>query len=340
MIETKQEIKQVELLEKTKQKYVGYGQGIKTIILKDTIGMCINAFLKGEERKFGNYKVTKNKLSYMAQVWGEQKENIVAIRLKSGMVLGNASILSLIGRKVAYGTNERMNRYITEIQTRLTPLIPMLPFNVFQEAKLDIEKLEILEEGPEENVIKKFENINYDSFDKKSNEPKFIEEKVHFTGAKLFAIKDTHFLFDIDRNEIKHKIFNAFLVKLPSKTKTISEAYQSLKPKAVLQAEKNGVTVLRQGEWFLIPTDKKPTDPKARAKIGIPKVKPYHRFVLQAGFNRPNEATKGFKIGEKSYISGTLEHSGREHKNLILKKWYFVVPNTATKSFTIEGDID
>ena len=83
------------------------------------------------------------------------------------------------------------------------------------------------------------------------------------------------------------------------------------------------------------------------------------RVTLQAGPNRPNyamgisldhdQAVRGHGVLDDwqevrdravSYVTGKVEHSGREHAPLILKGWYRAVPNTATESFTITGDID
>lgn len=157
----------------------------------------------------------------------------------------------------------------------------------------------------------------------------------HFTGSRLFTLEKTEgnesktcfFLMDIDRNEIEHGIFNPFLVELKSPAKTISEAYQSLKPSEVLDAEKNKLEVLRQGEWFLIKTDLVP-------------IKYDSEGYIRAGRNRPNIAEKYSEQGEMKLVSGKLSHSGREHKDLLLESWYQVVPNTSVQSWQLSGDID
>jgi hypothetical protein len=216
----------------------------------------------------------------------------------------------------------------------------MLPFTVFQESGLSISKVKIISQGPEESVTREIPNPKYD-YQKPEKHPKMIEETVHFTGSKLFEVEGTQFLFDLDRVELSHKIFNPFLAKLPVAVETISQAYESLKPEVVKQAEKSGLKVLRQGEWFLIESNESPENPKATNKIlKESKRNEWERFTLQAGRNRPNHAAYGFKIGDDSYISGKLEHSGREHRAIVLKGWFKVVPNTAIESFQISGDID
>lgn len=247
--------------------------------------------------------------------------------------------------------------------------------------------------------------------------------KRHFVGAMLIEVGGKQFLFDLDRNEVKHYRFNPFLTELPVKSKTIAKAYETLKPKEVVAAEKKGIEVIRQGEWFFIksknqnPEDDVPRiDPKYTKKqeqltekarlvrfdlaeeylpsgyaydrdvldlktlkdnLKYYKVKPKYRgsilerateynkvatrlekissFIdnfnkvnkvyrwggeLKAGDNRPNTAKKMVRVGDITYVSGRIEHTGREHEPVNLEGWYEAVPNTAVASFTISGNID
>lgn len=311
----------------------------------DDIGKSINCFLSGKTGKFGKYMSVENALVYRTLVTlrsgdFETRQDLVAVRLSSGLLLGNSSILPLIGRSVSFG-RESLNRSVSEIQTRLSQVLPMLPFTVFQETGLSISNVKIIDQGIEETVTRKIINPKFERYNEKQKDvPEFIAETVHFTGAKLFESDGVQFLFDIDRVEIEKNIFNPFLAKMPSSVKSIFEAYESLKPEVVKQAEKQGLKVLRQGEWFLIPSLEFPENENATDKILKETKTQGATFRLQAGQNRPNNAAYGFKIGDESYISGKLEHSGREHAPIILKGWYRVVPNTAIESFQITGDID
>lgn len=321
---------------------------VNLISKTDDIGKAVNCFLAGNTGKFGKYLAVSNALVYRSIITDSRNselktaQNIIAIRLESGLVVGNASVLPLIGRSVSFG-NESLNRGVSDVQTRISQVIPMLPFNLFQETGLSLGGLKMVDQGPEETITRKIENPKHSEWGTKAQKeaPKFINETVHFTGSKLFETDGVQFLFDIDRVEIAKNIFNPFLAKLPSKVSSIPEAYDSLKPQAVKDAEKQGLKVLRQGEWFLIPTNETPENPKATNKIlAETKRNNWQRFTLQAGRNRPNHAAYGFKIGNDSFISGKLEHSGREHAPIILKGWFKVVPNTAIESFQISGDID
>lgn len=267
-------------------------------------------------------------------------QEIIALKISQGegiepLFLGNSSILPLVGRRVSFG-NESPNRSVTEIQQKLSLFITMLPFTVFSQAGLDLFQVKIRDKGLEESVTRKIEK-----YDTKKNENYFVDEVVHFTGASLFDVSGKLFLFDIDRRELEHKVFNPFLVELgESSVKTIEEAYQSLKPKEVIEAEKLNLKILRQGEWFFIPVKEsfEPTKGNLQWRTDD---EGNMRFELRAGENRPNYATKGFRQSDNQvFVSGTVTHSGREHEALILKGWFKAVPNTSIQSWQITGDID
>lgn len=308
----------------------------------------------------------------------------IALKLSNGLTIGNSSILPNVGKTVAYGnTNE--NRRETVIQRLLSDKIPMIPFNVFEEADLDLQTLKIVDQTGAETVTVD-EQVEGNSRNNWKSTTREVNR--HFTGATIFECDGKQFLFDVDRNELKHKIFNAFLVELPSKVSTVSEAYESLKPSEVKDALKQKLDVKRQGEWFFIPCEA-PVIPelnqdqaimallastgairesifndednswrrdevtKSLVKlIGKKKVKSMiedaEKFLntipkggqLKVGNNRPNAVEKIVQIDGVTYATGTVSHTGREHKDLKLNSWHRAVPNTAVKSFTIIGDVD
>ena len=215
-----------------------------------------------------------------------------------------------------------------------------IPFNILESAGLKLSETIVMEQGPEEDF-------------------QLRNEVRHFTGALLLSNADRVFLMDIDRQEIKHQIFNAFFVEVSAHVKSISQAYESMKPQAVLDAEKAGTEVLRQGEWFFIATGK-------TLKVRSEKVLRWDRTTeerqvvlrhdISHGKGRPNSLYKPVGFGDlDQYVCGTVEHSGREHKPLDLGqeeetssgngdfttfKLWTVVGNTTVSNFTIKGDID
>lgn len=310
----------------------------------DDVDKAIQAFLTGKTGRFGKYFAVKNALVYrtvLTSKYGAEQElgqDVIALKVErrnETLFIGNSSILPLIGRSVSFG-RESLNRSVSEVQTRLSRYIQMIPFSVFTEAGLNLNEINILDRGPESEVVR-IER----KYDARSRDWKNVDVKIHFTGASLFTVGQKTFLFDIDQREIKHKIFNAFLVELTTSVKTISEAYQSLKPKEVVDAEKKGLEVKRQGEWFFIPV-KGNYEPETRIENwGQNKGKTVNVALdLRAGQNRPNRVTQHAKVNGETFVTGKVEHSGREHAALILKGWYKAIPNTSVQSFTLTGDVD
>lgn len=152
-----------------------------------------------------------------------------------------------------------------------------IPFNALTEAGIHPKEVHIVEKGEGETITRmrtipgRMENGTWKSqHDEESTE--------HFTGSCLFEAKGQMFLFDIDRREIEHKVFNPFIVKLPHAVQTIKEAYDSLMPQAVKEAIAGGKQVQRQGEWFFIPADLLPvseTNTATLAAIKAPRLMDY-----------------------------------------------------------------
>lgn len=291
---------------------------------------------------------------------------VIATKIKHDgkeISLGNSSLLTLANEEfVTSGNRRRRSGSIaieTDIQRELSKQIPMIPFTVFSEAGLDLSKMQIVERGKNETVTRIEKEYKEIRNKLGGTDTKIIEHeiKVHYTGATLFIVQNKTYLFDLDRRELKHGILNPFLVELMGVPKSIAEAYEGLKPSEVKQALASGLKVLRQGEWFFIPVS------ELEAKR-LAKAKPKH-ITLQAGVNRPNycegvQMYKGRFIDDQRslreaediseakvmaasseyFVTNKVTHSGREHKDLELKGWYRAVPNTATQSWTIRGEVD
>lgn len=292
------------------------------------------AFLDEKTGIFGNWFATQNALVYrqVSTVDGFNQD-VCLLRLTQNnktYLLGNSSRLKIVDTQVSFGKRSR-NWNATEVQLLLTKLgVAMLPFDSFTQAGLKVTETKILDQSGSETVKREVKR------DKKDNP---IFEDVHFTGASLFQNGRKTFLFDIDREEIKHGIFNPFIVELPKNQLTIKAAYDSLVPSDVIEAQARNVKVIRQGEYFFI---------KAKAKDEVTPDKntnlwrnsrPYQSALLQAQGNRAHECT--MFNAKSGLVSGEVVHQGREHKNLdISDAWYKPVPNTAVRSFTLTGDVD
>lgn len=251
----------------------------------------------------------------------------------NGEVFGNSSVI--FGGRRAEIQNRRDRRTGNQFgragelncQRVVNRYLPMIPLVLFKESKLDIEKLVVVEKGPE----------GHHDFGRtdKNNRPVLQ----HFTGALLFNIDDTQFLADLDQNEIKMKKMNFWMSKLPKKCSSIAEAYASLKPKEVAEAEKfMGKECPRQGEWFFIPVSgsfkgdaSKQTESQGwgsnRQTVA----------VLQAKGNRAHYVSE---MSLEGYVKGRVTHGGYEHEPINLKGWHKPIPNTAVESYKISGMVD
>lgn len=296
---------------------------------------AVSCFLSGKTGKFGGYVATQNALVYrkVERVIDAYKlqQDVCAIRIETptgASFIGNSSGLRTLGSGQS------------AIQAILSRTIPMLPFHAFVEAKLDLLRARVVVQGPQEEV-----GVMEREYDRKKKDYIDVIKPRHFIGACLFEVQNKYFLFDIDRGEIAHGIFNPFIVELPGPAASIPEAYDSLKPDEVKEAEARGLKVKRQGEWFFIPVegDYLPMRDDQGREI---------RGELRAGPNRPNYCERfygkvlesenrwGRKEMSVELVSGTVEHAGREHKPITLKGWHKPVPNTSVKSFTLTGDVD
>jgi len=312
------------------------------------IEMIVEKFLNGNEKKMYNGYATDGKTLVFIDPKARSKD-VIAVKF-NGVTIGNSSVLELVRRKeTGYA-----KAGVSEIQTLLSTKITMVPFSVFKEAKLDLSKFVLIEKGQEETLpltkeVPKKDKDGKTLFNKEGNViMEIIPAPRHFTGACLFKIQNEVYLFDVDRNELVHNIVNPFLVNIAdNKVKTIEQAYESLKPQAVKDAESKNITVKRQGEWFFIPTkidesfvEKNYKKIEQRAWSNDSKKMIYPELILRAGPNRPNIAKLGFEANATVYVKGPIRHSGREHKDLDLKQWHVAIPNTATKSWTVTGDVD
>lgn len=219
------------------------------------------------------------------------------------------------------------------------PKVLMIPFSIFEENGWDVQDIEIIHQTGAEQLV-------------------LAEEKRHFTGATVFKIEESYFLFDIDRLELP-EYFRPFVCELPKPVKTVQKAYYSLIPQKVKEAMSLGVEYLRQGELFFVPIelsqwekvvlscknleDLKPLLSKAQLKSLEEAENEYSSYEYEGStniFDENHEAEKVYADQDEyvEIVSGDVTHE--EHKTLTLKGWYKVYKNTALNSYDVEGEID
>ncbi len=290
------------------------------------------------------------------------KQDVLAIKV-GNQIVGNSSGLG-------------NGSVVTSEQTALAELVPMIPFGVMRQAKLNLSTFNEIDRGADETIYRKhvgrisesglkslksnktIKDLKHDKGEVGYDKVKYFEvsyfQSQHFTGPRLFSVDSRVFLLDVDRGELQHGIINPFLVELQDgSVATIKDAYESLKPVDVKQAESIGVDVKRQGEWFFVPVSNDLIIQKIKNALELKRKEFKDRgenaeFIkrwatrgeLRAGNNRPNRVSIMAEVDGKFYVSGMCEHSGREHEPIELKGYYLAIPNTATTSWTITGDID
>lgn len=254
------------------------------------------------------------------------KVNICVAKKVNGIFIGNAS--SLVATQKADGTIGWVGSYGLKIQESLQDVMPMVPFQMFKEARLDLDSFQLIEKGKDETIQIRGRGLK--------------PEPRHFTGAMLFKLevrkrsremflhKEDYFLFDVDRNDLAFHRFNAFLSKLSRPCSSIQDAYASLKPKVIEDAERfMEQPCPRQGEWFFIPV---------QGEFELKKEKKNQRgWALTSKGNRPHNVQE---LSVEGYARGRVWHGGGEHEPIDLKQWHKPVPNTAVESFKISGAVD
>lgn len=286
---------------------------------------AVKAFLCGEEitSKSNPFQIRGDELWYVRPrvSWksgrqlktGKFHSDIIAKKVR-GFFIGNSSGLHRNSKGRTIGSRLDVQEYISRF-------IPVVPFTMFEQTGYNLDSFTMIDRGPEEDV----------DLGRKDRDGKHVMD--HFTGAMLFNIGKNQFLFDIDRNDLAKKNFNAFMSRLSVKCKTIEEAYASLKPREVYEAERFlKVACPRQGEWFFIPVHGKRIPPLVAEKDG----NRYVNAVLQSKGNRAHYVEQ--KCGD--FVKGRVWHGGMEHKDIQLLEWHRPVPNTAVESFKITGAID
>jgi hypothetical protein len=318
-----------------KEKLENGLKGLDAIKTAKGYESAIKVFLeqKGKTTKIDTYTVSKNEV--------HQGDKIVAFRDAQGVVFMNSEVLSTTNFEREFMGNQSI------IQSMIREIAKYsIPFNVLKAGDLKLEETKVLEQGPESTHEIKVNR--YDS--------KLVTR--HFTGALLLENNGRKFLMDIDREEIKHKLFNAFFVEVDKSVTSIEGAYESMKPESVKQAERDGKKVKRQGEWFFVETGKElkilSSDILQWDRDNQQKI--VKRFNVSHGKGRPNSLYKPVGFGDlDKLVCGTVSHSGREHADLDLGteeitssgngdyttfQLWELVPNSTIANFTVEGDID
>jgi hypothetical protein len=163
---------------------------------------------------------------------------------------------------------------------------------------------------------------------------------IHSLGDSVVRVKDRYYLSAVDETGVGRGMY--FLAELATERtpETLEQAFDFLKPQAVREAEARGADVLRQGEWFAIPTYAHTSELLRDVERGF--AVRDERHVLGKGGHHELEEAVIYKAGPLKgavYTRGVLRHTGEEHVDLNLGtvRWYLIIHNVQGASYTLSG---
>ena len=176
------------------KKFTGPIKGMDPIKTALTYQGAVKTFLEGKGKavKVDGYSIEPNLVTVKAT--SLQEPLTVAFRDSAGAVFLNSQVIPMTRFEADFMGGQSL------IQKEIRAIAKYsIPFNVLASANLDLNKTKVMEQGPES-----------------THNLKNGQER-HFTGALLLENQGRKFLMDIDREEIKHGIFNAFFCGSESK---------------------------------------------------------------------------------------------------------------------------
>lgn len=160
----------------------------------------------------------------------------------------------------------------------------------------------------------------------------------HRIGCVLLENEGKYYLCGMDEGSY-------FISLLPEAVKTVDEAFNSLKPELVKEAEWWECDIYRQGEWFFIPSAIKIKEKDFQKKAALPSADSSSNRHIATRLCMVSN-TKLLMVSNIFYVKGTIRHKnsfgGRaDHKMLRLPKGiYQAVINTAKGNWSASGRVD
>jgi hypothetical protein len=163
---------------------------------------------------------------------------------------------------------------------------------------------------------------------------------VHTLGDSVVRVKDRYYLSAVDETGVGAGMY--FLAELLTDRapETLEDAFNALKPPVVREAEARGSNILRQGEWFAIPTMLRTSELMRDVERGIAAYRLNH--VLGKDGHHQLEEAVIYRAGDRKgqvFARGALTHTENEHFTLDLGtiRWYLIVHNVAGAAYTLTG---
>jgi hypothetical protein len=275
--------------------------------------------------------------TWRANAAGQAAE--LAVRLKDGSILTN-------GARFDTPIDMHQQELISTLETSHRRF-SVVPFHSITAAWTDGEvddwsqaPFDISDLQKEVSVVIPSGGEEWKHVEVKDKNGRITERTIHTLGDSVLRVKDRFYLSGVDETGKGAGMY--FFAELATKQAppTLEEAYNTLKPQVVREAEGRGQNVLRQGEWFAIPARVSTSELMRDVERGIAVWRQRH-VLGQDGHHELEEAVL-YKAGERKgqvYARGVLRHTKDEHEDLDLGtvRWYLVVHNVVGASYTLSG---
>jgi hypothetical protein len=163
---------------------------------------------------------------------------------------------------------------------------------------------------------------------------------LHTLGDSVIRVKERFYLSAVDETGWGAGMY--FLAELATvqAPASLQDAFNALKPPVVREAEAQGANILRQGEWFAIPTMFLTSELMRDVERGVAGYRQNH--VLGKDGHHQLEEAIIYRAGDRKgqvFARGVLKHTENEHYDLDLGtiRWYQIVHNIQGASYTLTG---
>jgi len=306
----------------------------------------IENFIKeGKGGRGTNMKATDDMLSSRVPsrqfAWRtrEGMEAPLAVRLEDGGLLANGAALSWPMR--------RHQRQVLRSLEDAHASFGVVPFHSIVAAWTDGEKddwdqapIAISDLQKEVGIVVPSKGERWSQVKVKDKYGRTKTRSLHTLGDSVIRVKERFYLSAVD--ETGHGAGMYFLAELATDQApaSLADAFNALKPPVVREAEAQGANVLRQGEWFAIPTMFLTSELMRDVERGIAGYRQNH--VLGKDGHHQLEETVIYRAGDRRgevFARGVLKHTENEHYDLDLGtiRWYLIVHNIQGASYTLTG---
>lgn len=317
-----------------------------------THGQVIGNFLTKGEGGTGTYIKATDDLLYSRIPWGYQPfgrepwgetgaghEAPLAVRLKDGSLLANgARLLHPMDNyqwSVLKALEETHSRFGVVPFHSIAAAWTDGKIDDWDRAPIDIAdlkaKVEIVVPSNGEN----WREVTYKDIDGSTQ-----IRHVHTLGDSVVRVKDRYYLSAVDETGEGNGMYFFTELLTDQAPDTLEAALDRLKPDRVREAEAQGLGVMRQGEWFAIPTKRRTSELMRDVEAGNAVRR--ERHVLGKDGHHELEEAVIYKAGAQKgevYARGVLRHTEGEHEDLDLGtvRWYQIIHNVQGASYTLSG---